>query len=114
MIDFSLSAELAELKARTEACVRDVVIPYEGDSREGAHGPSDGLKRELMDKARAAGLLSPHVGREFGGMGLDKRAMAVVFEAAGYSLLGPQALNCAAPDEGNMHLLEQVGTDEQK
>ena len=114
MIDFSLSAELEELKARTEAFVRDVVIPYEGDSREGAHGPSDGLKRELMDKARAAGLLSPHVGRDYGGMGLDKRAMAVVFEAAGYSLLGPQALNCAAPDEGNMHLLEQVGTDEQK
>jgi acyl-CoA dehydrogenase len=38
----------------------------------------------------------------------------VVFEAAGYSLLGPQALNCSAPDEGNMHLLEEVATEEQK
>ena len=46
--------------------------------------------------------------------GLDMRSMAVVFEAAGYSLLGPQALNCAAPDEGNMHLLEVVASEAQK
>ena len=39
---------------------------------------------------------------------------SVVFEAAGYSLLGPLALNCAAPDEGNMHLLHVIATDEQK
>ena len=114
MIDFSLSPELEDLKARTEAFVRDVVIPYEGDAREAAHGPEDSLRRELIAKAREAGLLSPHVGAEWGGLGLDMRAMAVVFEAAGYSLLGPQALNCAAPDEGNMHLLEDVATDAQK
>ena len=64
-----------------------------------------------MDKAKDAGLLSPHVGQEWGGLGLDTREMAVVFEAAGYSLLGPQALNCAAPDEGNMHLLEVVASE---
>ena len=114
MIDFSLPSELTELKERTEAFIRDVVIPYEGDEREGAHGPADTLKRELMDKARDAGLLSPHVGAEWGGLGLNTREMAVVFEAAGYSLLGPQALNCAAPDEGNMHLLEVVASQEQK
>src|ERR1700744_954081 len=39
---------------------------------------------------------------------------AAVFEAAGYSLLGPLALNIAAPNEGNMHLLEAVGRPEQK
>jgi acyl-CoA dehydrogenase len=38
----------------------------------------------------------------------------VVFEEAGYSLLGPQALNCAAPDEGNMRLLEVTATPEQR
>ena len=37
-----------------------------------------------------------------------------MFEAAGYSMLGPVALNCAAPDEGNMHLLEAIATPEQK
>ena len=114
MIDFSLTPELEALKTRTESFIRDLVIPYEGDPREGAHGLDDSLKRELMDKAKEAGLLSPHVGEEWGGLGLDMRSMAVVFEAAGYSLLGPQALNCAAPDEGNMHLLEVVANDEQK
>ena len=114
MIDFSLTPELEALKTRTESFIRDVVIPYEGDPREGAHGLDDSLKRELMAKAKEAGLLSPHVGEGWGGLGLDTRSMAVVFEAAGYSLLGPQALNCAAPDEGNMHLLEVVANDEQK
>ena len=42
------------------------------------------------------------------------RGQAVIFEEAGYSLLGPQALNCAAPDEGNMHLLSVVATPEQR
>jgi acyl-CoA dehydrogenase len=42
------------------------------------------------------------------------RGAAVVLEEAGYSLLGPQALNCAAPDEGNMHLLDIVGDPEQR
>ena len=114
MIDFSLSPELEDLKARTEAFIRDVVIPYEGDPREAAHGPEDSLRRELIKKAREASLLSPHVGKDYGGLGLNMREMAVVFEAAGYSLLGPQALNCSAPDEGNMHLLEEVATETQK
>ena len=37
-----------------------------------------------------------------------------MFEEAGYSLLGPLALNCSAPDEGNMHLLEAVASPEQQ
>ena len=40
--------------------------------------------------------------------------MAIVFEAAGYSPLGPVALHCAAPDEGNMNLLAKVATPEQQ
>ena len=42
------------------------------------------------------------------------RGQALVFEEAGYSLLGPLALNCSAPDEGNMHLLEAVASPAQK
>jgi acyl-CoA dehydrogenase len=72
------------------------------------------LRRELQHAARAAGVFAPHAPREFGGLGLDVRGWSTVFEEAGYSLLGPQALNCAAPDEGNMHLLEVVAGDEQK
>ena len=49
-----------------------------------------------------------------GGLGLDTRGQAAVFEEAGYSVLGPQALNCAAPDEGNMHLLSVIATEQQR
>jgi len=49
-----------------------------------------------------------------GGLGLDHRAQAVVFEGAGYSPLGPVAMNCFAPDEANMHLLEEVAEERQK
>jgi acyl-CoA dehydrogenase len=114
MIDFSLPPEIAALKEKVEAFVREEVIPLEDDARQDAHGPSDELRRELVARGRRAGLLAPHVGREWGGLGLDHRGKAVVFEAAGYSLLGPLALNISAPDEGNMHLLEQVATEAQK
>lgn len=114
MIDFSLPAELAKLQQRVRRFIADQVIPLERDARQGPHGPEDGLRDELIDRARAAGLLSPHVSRHYGGLGLDHRARAVVFEEAGYSPLGPIALNVFAPDEGNMHLLEQVATEAQR
>ena len=63
---------------------------------------------------RGEGLLAPHVSPEFGGLGLSHVGKAVVFEEAGYSLLGPLAMNIFAPDEGNMHLLEVVATPAQK
>jgi len=113
-MDFGLSVELVELKERTERFVRERILPYEGDARQTPHGPTEELRRELVALGRAMGLLSPHVGREWGGLGLDHRAKAVVFEAAGYSPLGPVALNCFAPDEGNMHLLEAVAEEHQK
>ena len=92
-----------------------MVIPFEGDPREGGHGLDDSLKRELMAKAKEAGVALPLTSAGNGAAsGSNMRSMAVVFEAAGYSLLGPQALNCAAPDEGNMHLLEVVANDGQK
>jgi acyl-CoA dehydrogenase len=113
-MDFSLSDDLADLKDRTEHFVREQVVPYENDARQTAHGPAEELRRGLIELGRRAGLLSPHVGREWGGLGLDHRGQAVVFEAAGYSPLGPVALNCFAPDEGNMHLLEVVAGERQK
>ena len=114
MIDFSLPPELADLQERTRAFVIEHCIPAEADPRQDRHGPSDELRRALQAKARDAGLLAPHVGREWGGLGLSHVGKAVVFEEAGYGLLGGLALNIAAPDEGNMHLLEHVATEEQK
>jgi acyl-CoA dehydrogenase len=114
VIDFSLTPELETLRDRTATFVNDVVIPFESDPRQGAHGPTDELRVDLVAAAKAAGLLSPHVGKAYGGLGLGHIAKAIVFEEAGYSMLGPVALNIAAPDEGNMHLLEVVADDEQK
>ena len=114
MIDFSLPAELAELQARVRRFIADEVIPLERDPHQGAHGPDELLRAELIERARRAGLLSPHVAKEYGGLGLSHTGRAVVFEEAGTSLLGPVALNVFAPDEGNMHLLEEVATPAQK
>jgi len=100
------------IAAKVEAFVRDVVAPYERDPRCGAHGPSDDLVAELRAKARAAGVLTPHILAD--GTHLDHREVAVVLHAAGLSPLGPVAVNVAAPDEGNMYLLGKVATADQK
>ncbi len=113
-MDFSIPDDVLELQERTRRFVHDEIIPREADPRQGAHGPSEEFRRELIGLARAQGLLSPHVGREWGGLGLDHRGVAVVFEAAGYSPLAPIAMNCFAPDEANMHLLEKVADERQK
>ena len=113
-MDFSISEPLLALQQRVRTFIREEVIPLESDCRQGPHGPEEGLRRVLIERARAAGLLSPHVSPHYGGMGLSHHARAVVFEEAGYSPLGPIALNIFAPDEGNMHLLEAVATPAQK
>ena len=114
MIDFTIPEEIEKLKEATQKFIFDTVIPMEKDKRQDNHGPHDTLRKELNQKAKKAGLLSPSVGKEWGGLGLDMRGMSVIFEASGYSLLGPQAMNCSAPDEGNMHLLEVVANKDQK
>ena len=113
-MDFEIPAELGELQARVREFVTEEIIPLESDSRRTAHGPTEELRRKLVDKAKAAGLLSPHVSRDFGGLGINHVGKAIVFEEAGYSPLGPIALNIFAPDEGNMHLLEVVARPEHK
>jgi alkylation response protein AidB-like acyl-CoA dehydrogenase len=114
MIDFSLSPQQEALRAKVRAFIRGAIVPCEGDPRQGPHGPQDGFRRELNAAACEAGLLAPHVGVEWGGLGLDHVSCAIAFEAAGYSPLGPIAMNCSAPDEGNMHMLELIATEEQK
>jgi acyl-CoA dehydrogenase len=113
-MDFSLTPTQLDLQARTRRFVADTVIPYENDPRQGSHGPEEALRDELVAHARAAGLLTPHASRELGGLGLSHLDKAVVFEEAGYSPLGPVALNIHAPDEGNVHLMEVVATPPQR
>jgi acyl-CoA dehydrogenase len=112
-IDFSVPPEVADIRDRVTDFVAEVVLPREAEAK-GPHGPTDELRIELQAEARRRGLLAPAAGKEWGGLGLDLRGCAPVFEAAGYSPLGPLAINCAAPDEGNMHLLEVVATPAQQ
>src|ERR1700733_9471443 len=114
MIDFELPDELAALRDRVETFIADKIVAYENVPRQGPHGASEELRGELVALAREAGLLSPHAPKQYGGLGLDHRSMAVVFEAAGWSTLGPLALNIQAPDEGNVNLLNAIATPEQK
>ena len=111
-VDLAPDPAVADLAKRTAAFVREIVVPVE--ERHGGVVRDEDMRRELQSSARAAGVFAPHVGTEFGGHGLDMRDRSFVFEEAGYSLFGPLALNIAAPDEGNMHLLEAVATAEQK
>ena len=106
------AAKAAEIAARVEAFVRDVVVPYESDPRRDDHGPTDALVAELRGKARAAGVLTPHILPD--GSHLSQRQTATVLKASGLSPLGPVAVNTAAPDEGNMYLLGKVGSPEMK
>lgn len=114
MISFRPDAPDEALAKRVEQFVREVVIPFETDPRNTSHGPTEDLRRELNALARKAGVLATHVAPEFGGLGLNQVQRAIVFEAAGYSPLGPIAVHCAAPDEGNMHMLELIGSEAQK
>lgn len=113
-IDFEIAPELQALQARIRSFVADAIIPLESDPRRTRHGPTEEFRSELIEKARAAGLLAPHVGREYGGLALSHVGRAIAFEEAGYSPLGPIALNVFAPDEGNMHLLEAIAARGQK
>ena len=111
-IELDQDPTVADLARRTREFVREVVIPVEEEHRGVVHDES--VRAQLQKAAKDAGVFAPHVSSTFGGHGLDMRARAAVFEEAGYSLLGPLALNIAAPDEGNMHMLEILATEEQK
>lgn len=113
-MDFTLPEKLAELKDKVDAFVRKDIVPFETDPRWTEHGPTDALREDLTAKARDAGLLAIHSPKAYGGQDLTHFEKAVVFEAAGYSILGPIAIHCHAPDEGNIHLLNEVASEAQK
>src|SRR5438128_8307692 len=112
-MDFELPAELNDLRQRVRRFVEDVVIPLEPLENNEDGLPAEPLRR-VRAQARDAGIWAPQLPRELGGLGLETVALCVVFAEAGRSMLGPLALNCAAPDEGNMHLLLRAATPEQQ
>jgi acyl-CoA dehydrogenase len=112
-IEFGVDSDIAELRQRVHDFVDTQVSPCE-TALTRQHGLPDEVRATLQAAAREAGLFAPHMPVRYGGLGLDTRGQAVIFEAAGRSPLGPIALNCAAPDEGNMLLLERVATPAQQ
>ncbi len=112
-MDFSIPRHVEAIAHRVRQFVDDEAIPLERELlRSGAELSVD-MVQELRRKARAAKLWAPTMPKSWGGLGLNIQEIAPVFEAAGRSLLGPLAIHCAAPDEGNMHLLHKFADDEQ-
>jgi acyl-CoA dehydrogenase len=113
-MNFAIPAHVQELVRRVRHFVDHEVIPAEAYARNTEDGIPAALLRELRLKAKAARLFAPQLPTEWGGLGLSLTEIVPVFEAAGRSLLGPLALNCSAPDEGNMHLLYLFANAEQR
>jgi acyl-CoA dehydrogenase len=115
-MDFSLSPELEDLRQRVGAFVETHVLPLEADPENFSEHENIPLKRlaPVQDKAKVAGLWAPQSPKEFGGMALPIASWAVMYEEAARSIFGALAMNCMAPDDGNMSLLARIGTPAQK
>jgi acyl-CoA dehydrogenase len=112
-MEYQDSARAAELTDRARRFMQEVVLPLERDlPADYTVTPED--MADLREQAREYDIYAPQIDEEYGGMGEDFRDALPVFEQAGRSLLGAPAMRVDAPDEGNMHTLELVGTEAQK
>jgi len=100
---------LQDLCARVRRFVDDIAIPAESASIARDVTALDDCVGRLRIQARQAGLYTPQLPEQWGGLGLGWRALAHVLEEAGRGFLGPAALNCAAPDQPNMLTLLRLG-----
>ena len=115
-MDFSIDSKLEADHARLQAFVTEHIVPLEADEKNfDAYGNIDlAVLQSLRAKVKQAGLWAPQIPIEQGGLGYGPTGMAVLYEAMNQSIFGPVAFNCAAPDDGNMYILNKVGTDQQK
>lgn len=115
-MDFTPSAEVERLRQQIEAFVAEEILPLEDDAA--SYDAHENIRLDLLDglrsKVKAAGLWAPQMPRERGGLGLDTVGMAVCYEEMARSIFGPAAFNCAAPDDGNMFVLNRVASEAQK
>ena len=118
-MEFAFDEVTEDYRARLLAFMDSHVRPAEAVAEEQVRQAPDSwsyppVLRELQAAARAAGLWNLFLPGEYGA-GLSNLRYAPLAEITGHSpVLGPAALNCAAPDTGNMELLALFGTPEQR
>ena len=115
-MDFTLAPEIEDIRLRVRAFVEKYVLPLEADPEnfsEHENIPEARLAK-VRERAKKAGLWAPQSPKEFGGMELPIVAWPAIYEEAARSIFGPLAINCMAPDDGNMNLLSKVGTPDAK
>jgi acyl-CoA dehydrogenase len=115
-MDFTLSEKAERTRAEIRKFVDTHLIPLESDRRsyDEHENISPGLLAELRQQARAQGLWALNMPIARGGQGLSLAEIAPCYEEMNRSIFGPVVFNAAAPDDGNMRVLEQVATDHQK
>ena len=117
-MDFALSDRVVELKTRLEAFMAEHIYPneraYVAEVDAGDRWQPTKIMEELKARAREAGLWNLFLPDSDRGSGLTNLEYAPLCEVMGRSQIGPEAFNCAAPDTGNMELLERYATEAQK
>lgn len=115
-MDFTLSRAAQDFCTRIRQFVDAELIPLEADPQSyDAHENLDPARlRTLRAKARAQNLWCLQMPRERGGQGLSMVDMAACYEEMNRSIFGPVVFNSAAPDDGNMMVLNKVATPAQK
>ncbi len=112
-MDFTIPPHVQELAHRVRDFVDREVIPVENRLIRDDAPLTVEQVQTWRTTARAEGIFAPTVPRHLGGLGLSIPEWVPVLEAAGRSLLGPLAIHCAAPDEGNMHTLHSFANPDQ-
>ena len=113
-MDFSIPPQLQDLLKSVRGFLVGEVIPLERDMISRPFRellPALAAKRQ---KVREMGLATPQIAKQHGGAGLGFMAHALLSEELGRTPLGHFVFNCQAPDAGNMEILCEFGTAEQK
>ncbi len=121
-MDFAYDARTEELRSQLQAFIDEHIVPAEPVfSEQAAKLASEGrgwerppVMEDLKAKARKRGLWNLFLAHHTEGAGLTNLQYAPLAELSGRSFLTPEALNCAAPDTGNMEVLAEFGTREQQ
>ena len=115
-MDFSLSPEIEDYRRRVHAFVEAHILPLEADpaSFDAHENIAEAPLARVRAAVKEAGLWSLSMPKERGGQGLSIVGMAACYEEMNRSIFGPVCFNAAAPDDGNMILLNKVATPAQK